>query len=271
MQALENIPQYRLYDDIYATQGYVGSTLKKPMSGSCSVRKSIPACRNDKRGLSHPTLIDQNSAPSPSTPTGNPGAALGFKVQNLKLSTSNIFQLSGGARVIKNKGARIRVNFTGQDTTHLYLWSLVVAVAERRARAIWCGSAESKWKGGGGLVVGRRRTLIKSGRRKRFILTPAMASTVNPSSLFDLAKKIVVEQFSNNGRAIMSLEVPRTVRDALIEEHKQTDCVYVTFEKKSVGRVGVSCKPSKEKGRDIIGSWSDNQLSLDRLLYLSNA
>ncbi|KAG8323872.1 hypothetical protein J6590_105425, partial [Homalodisca vitripennis] len=44
-----------------------------------------------------------------------------------------VWNVRCGARVIKNEAARIRVNFTGQDTTHLYLWSLVMAVAEKRA------------------------------------------------------------------------------------------------------------------------------------------
>ncbi|XP_046686216.1 matrilysin-like [Homalodisca vitripennis] len=46
-----------------------------------------------------------------------------------------------------------------------------------------------------------------------------------PRSLFDLAKKTVVKQFRNDFRALMNLEVPRTVMDALMEEHGKYDCL----------------------------------------------
>ncbi|KAG8320228.1 hypothetical protein J6590_073048 [Homalodisca vitripennis] len=48
-----------------------------------------------------------------------------------------------------------------------------------------------------------------------------------PHSLFDLAKRMWSNSFFNNGSALMSLEVPLTVRDALIEEHMKTDCFQV--------------------------------------------
>ncbi|KAG8256499.1 hypothetical protein J6590_067329 [Homalodisca vitripennis] len=67
------------------------------------------------------------------------------------------------------------------------------------------------------------------GRCECFILTQTMARyrAFQPHSLFDLAKENVVKQFSNNGSALMSVEVPLTVRDALMEEHFNHDCFHV--------------------------------------------
>ncbi|KAG8324527.1 hypothetical protein J6590_090169 [Homalodisca vitripennis] len=75
-------------------------------------------------------------------------------------------------------------------------------------RAIRCGSAESKCKGGVSRVwTTTYARKVWEAETFHSNSNDVMASTVNPSSLFDLDKKTVDEQFLNNARAIMSLKV----------------------------------------------------------------
>ncbi|KAG8284664.1 hypothetical protein J6590_098163, partial [Homalodisca vitripennis] len=136
---------YSLYDDMYATQGYVGSTLKSPMSRSCSVGK----CLNWSRHNTSLPLVAGDG---------------------------------GGEQLVEET----------MFTRH--------TVRERRIQVQWWGGGVARvWTTTYARKVWDAETFHSNSN-------DVMASAVNPSSLFDLAKKTVDEQFSNNGRAIMSLK-----------------------------------------------------------------